>query len=90
LEHIGSAASEPAVKRGKTVHAYACVGSHGQPFYCQHSATQELVGRFEIFSSQRAAELMAISPKHVRRVRIILGEYTADKDKSTQPDASLP
>lgn len=67
------------MSKRKTIHAFACVGSNGAPFCCWGSPHEALVGRFEIFDTQKAAERMAISKAHVRKVRIILGDYTADK-----------
>lgn len=60
----------------KSVEAFACVGSHGKPFASMVSSNPQIQGRFEIFLTQKDAEGMALSPAHVRRVRIILGDYT--------------
>lgn len=67
--------------KSKSVYAWASVGSNGWPYACASGRIPEVQGRFEIFDSQKAAERMAISPHRVRRVRIIMGEYTTPYTK---------
>ena len=64
-------------KRRKVVYAYACVGSHGVPFFTQITRVQENQGRFEIFETYEQAKRMAISPEHVRRVSIYVEQEPA-------------
>lgn len=43
------------MSKRKTIKAWAAVGSHGMPFYCEFSPREELVGRYEIYSTAEAA-----------------------------------
>jgi hypothetical protein len=64
-------------KRRKTVTAFACVGSHGLPFCTAITRVQENQGRFEIFETYEQAKRMALSPAHVRRVKIYIEQEPA-------------
>lgn len=58
------------MSKKKTIKAWAAVGSHGLPFYCEFSHLGELVGRYEIYSSaQKALE----SGPFAREITIELG-----------------
>jgi hypothetical protein len=67
--------------RKKSFEGFACVGTHGGIYCTSWSPHPENRGRYEIYDTKEAAERMALTPAHVRRVRIIV----AAADQVTEP-----
>ena len=68
--------------KSKSIHAFACVGSHGHVYFTCTSTIPENNGRGEIYSNVKDAERMALSKHYIRKVRIIVGDYVYPQGKT--------
>ena len=69
---VGS--NPPSRKVRKPLRAFACVGTHGHPYYLQIAGTRhpECEGRYEIYYDRKSAEKNALTKDHVVEVEIHL------------------